>query len=272
MRHRRLQPSQEATDRGCRCRDEQSVRQVVSSRSQSGRGVTSRTSSSAHEEIGAEEWLSQISATSDASRQRDRGRQASLSSFVFPGLEVEPGDADVEVTPRVVGLPEARMARRVVLVPLSPGTPRSIQDRTAGSSGSGFAVLESEDEAITVAGVGGEDVPAGDDHADHPVAREDIESDSETDESDTERIHTAVQAAEVERAGPASVADVEAPEATMTRAISEGLVSLDTVDMGHLFSACAVVMKSQSTKLSPRCLSCSHAHRIEGNLCWCQVG
>ena len=44
-------------------------------------------------------------------------------------------------------------------------------------------------------------------------------------------------------AGPPSVADVEAPEATMTRAISEGLVSLDTVDMGHLFAARAVVMK-----------------------------
>ena len=51
----------------CRCRDEQSVSHVRSSRSQSGGGVTSRASSSAHEEIGVEEWFSQVSDASDAS-------------------------------------------------------------------------------------------------------------------------------------------------------------------------------------------------------------
>ena len=56
------------------------------------------------------------------------------------------------------------MSRRVVLAPLPPGTPRSVQDRSIGSSGSGFAVLESDDEAA------------------------DMESDSETGESDTESI------------------------------------------------------------------------------------
>ena len=38
--------------------------------------------------------------------------------------------------------------------------------------------------------------------------------------------------------------EVEVPEARMSRAISGGLVSLDTVDVGRLFSLSAVVMKS----------------------------
>ena len=38
--------------------------------------------------------------------------------------------------------------------------------------------------------------------------------------------------------------EVEVPEARMSRAISEGFVSLDTVEMGPLFSLRAVVMKS----------------------------
>ena len=57
-------------------------------------------------------------------------------------------DADVEVA-TVTG--HVGGARRVVLVPLSPGTPRSVQDRTAGSIGSRFAVLESAEEARRVA-------------------------------------------------------------------------------------------------------------------------
>ena len=130
-------------------------------------------------------------------------------------------------------------------------------------------MLESEDEAITVAGF--EDVPAGDHHADHQVAREDIETESETDESDTESIHTAVQAAEVDSAGPPFVADVEAPEATMSRAISEGHVRFGHCGHGpFILSACSG--DEESTKVSPRCVSCSHAHCIEGNLCRCHVG
>ena len=38
--------------------------------------------------------------------------------------------------------------------------------------------------------------------------------------------------------------EVAVPEARMSRAISESFVSLDTVDMGPLFSLRAVVMKS----------------------------
>ena len=37
--------------------------------------------------------------------------------------------------------------------------------------------------------------------------------------------------------------EVEVPEARMSGAISEGLVSLDTVDEGRLFSLRALVMK-----------------------------
>ena len=51
-------------------------------------------------------------------------------------------DADVALLPSR----EAVASRRVVLVPLSPGTPRSVQGRSVGSSGSRFAVLESDDE------------------------------------------------------------------------------------------------------------------------------
>ena len=67
-------------------------------------------------------------------------------------------DADIEVATlachAAVGRP-----RRVVLVPLSLSTPRSIQDCTARSSGTRFAVLESDDEAIPVGSLG---VPAQD--------------------------------------------------------------------------------------------------------------
>ena len=55
--------------------------------------------------------------------------------------------------------------------------------------------------------------------------------------------------------------EVEVPEARMSRAISEGLVSLDTVGMGPL----RAVMKSRP--VPPWCVSCSHAHRLEGNQC-----
>ena len=66
-------------------------------------------------------------------------------------------DADVALLPSR----EVVASRRVVLVPHSPGTPRSVQDRSVGSIGSRFAVLESDDEEA------------------------EMESDSETDESDT---------------------------------------------------------------------------------------
>ena len=69
-----------------------------------------------------------------------------------------------------------------------------------------------------------------------------MESDSETDESDTESIQSVVRQEEDMTVPIAS--EVEVPEARMSRAISEGLVSLDTVDMGPLFSLRAVVMKS----------------------------
>ena len=47
--------------------------------------------------------------------------------------------------------------------------------------------------------------------------------------------------------------EVEVPEARMSRAISEGLVSFDTVDMGPLFSWHTVV--EESTKVPPWCVS-----------------
>ena len=151
-------------------------------------------------------------------------------------------DADVEVPPRVVGLPEVRMARRVVLVPLSPGTPRSIQDRTAGSSGSRFAVLKSEDEAITVAGVGGEDVPAGDDPAlavGVPEIPEDV-----MDETPSED--------EVDGASSVSGVDLSdvAEEETLemdrfpTAGVRVGLASLDTVNVEALFRRRGCLMKN----------------------------
>ena len=70
-----------------------------------------------------------------------------------------------------------------------------------------------------------------------------MESDSETDESDTESIQSVVRQEEEDMTVPIA-SEVEVPEARMSRAISEGLVSLDTVDMGPLFSLRAVVMKS----------------------------
>ena len=48
--------------------------------------------------------------------------------------------------------------------------------------------------------------------------------------------------AAIRRAVPIA-SEVEVPEAGMSRAISEGFVSLDTVDMGLLFFLRAVVMK-----------------------------
>ena len=142
-------------------------------------------------------------------------------------------DADVEVA---IGSGHVGGPRRVVLVPLSPGTPRSVQDRTAASSGSRFAVLESDEEAIPVASVGLHDLN------DTASNGGEVESDSDTEESDTESAHTLVQQEEEDRV--LLVADVEVPEARMTRAIQEALVSLDTVDMCHMFSVRAVVMKS----------------------------
>ena len=123
---------------------------------------------------------------------------------------------------------EVVVSRRVVLVPLSPGTPRSVQDRSVGSSGSRFAALESDDEAA------------------------EMESDSETDESDTESIQSVVQQEEEDMTVPIA-GEVEVPEDRMSRAISEGLVSLDTVDMGPLFSLRAVVMKSPPKFLRGAC-------------------
>ena len=69
-------------------------------------------------------------------------RQAILVTQSLPEVFPMSDDADVEVATVAghVGGP-----RRIVLVPLSPGTPRSVQDRTAGSTGSRFIVSESDD-------------------------------------------------------------------------------------------------------------------------------
>ena len=70
-----------------------------------------------------------------------------------PGAQSQPevfpmsDDADVEVA-TVAGQVGGQW--RVVLVPLSPGTPRSVQDRTVGSTGSRFEVLASAEEARRV--------------------------------------------------------------------------------------------------------------------------
>ena len=168
------------------------------------------------------------------------------SANAFTGLEVEPGgapevypmsdDADVEVAPKVVGLPEARMARRVVLVP-----PRSIQDRTAVSSGSRFEVLESEDEAITVAVGGGEDVPA----RDHTVlavgvpeipenvmdeAPSEDEVDGASSVSGVDLSDVAEEALEMDRFPPAGV--------------RVGLASLDIVNVEALFRRGCCLMQN----------------------------
>ena len=58
-------------------------------------------------------------------------------------------------------------------------------------------------------------------------------SDTETDESDRESVQSIIRQEEE-----------EVPEAIMTLGIKEGLTSLDTVDMCHLFSMRAMVMKS----------------------------
>ena len=61
-------------------------------------------------------------------------------------------------------------------------------------------------------------------------------------ESHTASIQSVVWQEEKDRAVPIAN-EVEVPEARMSGAISEGLVSLDTVDEGRLFSLRALVMK-----------------------------
>ena len=78
---------------------------------------------------------------SDADEDMPIARQVVLFSQpeVFPMSD----DADVEVA-FMAG--QAGGRRRVALVPVSPGTPRSIQDRSMGSTGSRFAGSEQDEE------------------------------------------------------------------------------------------------------------------------------
>ena len=91
-----------------------------------------------------------------------------------------------------------------------------------------------------------------------------MESNSET-ELDTESIQSVVPHEEEDMTVPIA-SEVEVPEARMSRAISEALVSLDTVDMGPfvLFTRSG---DEESTEVPPWCVSCNRAHRFEGNQC-----
>ena len=71
---------------------------------------------------------------------------------------------------------------------------------------------------------------------------EEVEIDSETDESNTESIQSIVRPEDEERAA-VQVAEVEVPEARMTPAIRQVSSVLGHSDMRHLLSKRAVVMK-----------------------------
>ena len=169
----------------------------------------------------------------------------------------------------------APFVRRVALVPGSPdSTPRSIQDMSR--SNNRFSVLADPDDVNVEGGVssGAVHTPvlASSTHKVETVAMDDgdtlvsevagseseASSDIETDESDRESVHSIIRREEEDRAVPLVMEEV--PEAIMTPGmhygyggsarsnydpwIREGLASLDTVDMCHLFSMRAVVMKS----------------------------
>ena len=95
---------------------------------------------------------------SETDEDMPRVRQATSVAHSAPEVFPKSDDANVEVA-ILAGHAAVGGPRRVVLVPLSPGILRLIQDRTAGSCGRRFAVLESDDETVQVGSIG---VPAQD--------------------------------------------------------------------------------------------------------------
>ena len=164
---------------------------------------------------------------------QDREWEPTVSP-VAPEVSPMSDNADVEVAT----VPRATVGglRTVVLVPFSPGTLRSIQDHTARSSGSRFAVLESDDEAI----------PAQLRQPEGPSNQEiGFEEGDGAHTSDTESLHGRSDFEGVpDSPVPATEPEREANQVEVGPRIRKAFRSLDEVDVAHLFRIRAVVMKS----------------------------
>ena len=140
-------------------------------------------------------------------------------------------DADVALLPSR----EVVASRRVVLVPHSPGTPRSAQDRSVGSIGSRFAVLESMRKRKW---------------------------------SLIQRLTSQTQRAS-SLSSDKKRRTWQCPLLARLRCQKPGCHGQSQPRHGGYgpFVLFACSGDEESTKVPPWCVSCSHAHRFEGNHC-----